>query len=491
MLLECVPNFSEGRDARTIEAIAGAALSVRGVALLDAHRDPDHNRSVLTLAGAPDALAEAVFRSVREAVSRIDLRSQQGEHPRVGAADVIPFVPLEGASMELAVTLARRTGERIARELSVPVFFYEEAAQREDRRALPDIRNQGFLELSRNVKEKPALWKPDLGPAELHPSAGASCVGARFFLVAWNVDLESEDLALAKEIARGVRESSGGFPGVRAKAFRLASQRRVQVSLNLVDYRKTSVARAFLEVERLAQARGARIARSELVGLIPEEALEASGAELLRLEGFRGAERVLERRLREKLPPSPAGELSRYLAAIASREHAPGGGSAGALAAALGRACLEKARLLSSGKGQLDDAALAKIADGLGSPERFLALAQDDERAFADLAATWALPKGDPRKKEAAEAAIATDLRAASAACELALAAARVAESGNPNLVNDAALACELALACVRVARWNALATRSKDAKLRADLDALLALVEGASERSRKAAEAR
>jgi glutamate formiminotransferase len=489
MLVECVPNISEGRNAATIDAIARAALSVRFVALLDRHVDRDHNRSVLTLAGPPDAVAEAAFRAAKEAVARIDLRSHEGAHPRAGAADVIPFVPLEGATLELAVELARSTGERIARELGVAVYFYEAAALRPERRPLPFIRNKGFEELSRLVKEDPARWAPDLGPAELHPSAGASSVGARTFLVAWNVDLESKDLALAKTIAREVRESSGGLRGVRAKGFALESQGRVQVSLNLVDFHETSVARAFREVERLAQKHGVAIARSELVGLIPQEALDQAGAELLRLEGFHGAERVLERRLARALPPQPSGELSRYLEAIAAPGHAPGGGSAGALAAALGHACLEKARALSAGKGELEAVELERIARELGPIARWLERAARDERAFADFAATWSAPKGDPAKATAARENVEAALDVARAASSLAEAATLVAERGNPNLVNDAALAAELALAAVRGARWNALATRRKDDALRSELDGLLVRVEDTCRRTRAAAD--
>ena len=390
---------------------------------------------------------------------------------------MIPFVPLADMTMAQAVSLAVETGERIWRELGVPVFLYEEAARRPERRALPHVRNQGFEALSRRVAEE--AWKPDLGD-RLHVSAGAVCVGARFFLVAFNVDLESEDLAVAQAIAKEVRESSGGLPAVRAKGFRLASQKRVQVSLNLVDHRVTGIARAFLEVSRRAEARGVRVARTELVGLVPEAALEAAAVAMLRLEG--AGERVLERRL-AALPATP-DQFARYLEAIAAPGHAPGGGSAGAMAAALGHACLEKARALSPGK-------LDSLGDSLGKPARWLALAAEDGRAFAELADTWSLPKGDPRKRVAADASVRVALEVARAAVALAEGAARVARDGNKNLVNDAALAAELALAAVRGARWNALGTRRKDATLRAEVNALLARAEAAAVTAREAAEPR
>jgi glutamate formiminotransferase/glutamate formiminotransferase/formiminotetrahydrofolate cyclodeaminase len=488
VLLECVPNFSEGRDDAVIDAIAAAARAP-GVALLDIHRDRDHNRSVLTLAGAPAALVEGVFRAVREAVQRIDLSKHAGVHPRIGAADVIPFVPLEGATMELAVETAGRAAERIARELAVPIFFYEEAARRPERRALPGIRNEGSrlgLEKMRELVASDPAWRPDLGPAALHPTAGAACVGARFFLVAFNVDLASEDLEAAKAIAREVRESSGGLPALRAKAFELRSQRRVQVSCNLVDFRKTGLARAFLEIEKKARERGLVVARSELVGLVPQAALEDAGATLLRLEGFQGAERVLERRLAAELPPTPSGELPRYLDAIAAKGHSPGGGSAGALVAALGHACFEKARVLGD-KGKLSADELTALAATLVPRARWFELAAEDECAFAELAASWKLEKGDPRKKAAADRSIACALEVARAASALALAAAKLAREGNPNLVNDAALASELGLAAVRGARWNAVSTRRKDAALRAELDSLLDRAEAAVREARSA----
>jgi len=486
MLIESVPNFSEGKDEAVIEALA-AATRVRGAALLDVHRDPDHNRCVLTVAGAPSAVAEAVFRATRVAVEKIDLTRHAGVHPRIGAADVIPFVPLEGASMELATELAVTTATRIANELGVPAFLYENAARRPERKPLPYVRNQGFEKL-RDLVASDAAWAPDVGPARLHPTAGAVCVGARFFLVAFNVELESEDLELAKSIARAVRESSGGLPCVRAKGLPLASKKRVQVSCNLVDYRVTGVAKAFLAIEALARGKGVAVARSELVGLVPTAALEAAGADMLRLEGFVGAERVLEKRLQATLPPTPAGELARYLDAIAAPGHSPGGGSAGAMAAALGQACFEKARVLGH-KGSLSPTELDALGAKLGAPAKWLELAAEDESSFADFAATWTLPKGDPRKKEAADRSVAAALAVARRAADLAESAATLATKGNPGLVNDAALACELALTALRGARWNALSTRKKDAALREEFLGLMARAEKAAQSARAAAE--
>jgi formiminotetrahydrofolate cyclodeaminase len=242
----------------------------------------------------------------------------------------------------------------------------------------------------------------------------------------------------------------------------------------------------FLEVERRARERGVAIARSELVGLVPAEAIQAAGAELLRLEGFVGGERVLERRLAALLPPSPSGQLSHYLDAIAAPGHAPGGGSAGALAAALGHACFEKARALSVGKTALDLDALVKP---LVERPAWLAMAGADERSFAEYAASWALPRGDPKKRDAAQANVDSALAVARAAAALAEASARLAREGNANLVNDAAIGAELALAAVRGARWNALATRKKDSSLRTELDGLLVRAETAAREARAQAD--
>lgn len=476
VLVECVPNFSEGRDAARIARLEAAARSVPGAALLDVHSDRDHHRSVLTLAGDPEAVLEVAFRCVAEAVECIDLRAHSGVHPRLGAADVVPFVPLQGATLADCSELARRLAERLASELELPVYLYGAAATKPERARLPWLRKPGFEGLSEALASSERA--PDFGPARPHPSAGATVVGARDLLLAYNVDLESEDLALAERIARAIRTSSGGLPGVQAKGLLLAHQGRVQVSMNLNDLAQTGPGQVYREIARQAAEAGVEVARSELVGLMPEVAVHEAARSLLQLDEPL-AERVLEHRLRQL--PDPAGPLVSFLEEIESdAPDAPGGGSAAALALALGEACLRKALAFSSeGRGSLSDADRARLGAQLAGSEDLIGLARADHRAFAALMAHWKSPKGTPGRKAALAAARAEAIRVPSDLLERALrlaeAAAEVAEKGNPNLVNDAAAAAELAAAAARVARLNARANqRPKDRQpFQAPLDAI------------------
>ena len=292
--LETVPNVSDGRRAELLDRLAATASACRGVTLLDASRDPDHHRSVLTLAGDRGALVEALLAVFEIVVAEIDLRRHRGVHPRIGAVDVVPFVPLAGTPMAEAVAAARELGRRVAERFGVPVLLYEEAATAPHRRRLADLRRGGFEALGQRLADP--RWRPDFGPPRPHPSAGAAAVGARFFLVAANAVLDTDDLALARDVARAVRESGGGLPAVRALGVPLPSRRRVQVSMNLVDYRRTPPAAAFAAVEREAAARGARVVERELVGLVPEAALAGDDPGSRALAAL-WADRVLEARL--------------------------------------------------------------------------------------------------------------------------------------------------------------------------------------------------
>ncbi len=264
MILECVPNFSAGRDVKIVHAIESAIASVTGVAVLDRTADADHDRSVITFAGAPDSVREAALRAVEAAVARIDLTQQQGVHPRVGAADVIPFVPLLGASMADCVRIAHAAGQEIWRRTRVPVYFYEAAALIPAPANLADVRRGGFEALRNETHLRP----PDIGGPGLHPTAGAAIVGARKFLVAYNVNLASNDLALAQRLAKRLRASSGGFPAVKALGLALASRGIVQVSMNLTDYEVTGIDEVYAVIAAEAEILG-----SELIGLIPRAAL--------------------------------------------------------------------------------------------------------------------------------------------------------------------------------------------------------------------------
>lgn len=283
-ILECVPNVSEGRDRDVIERLAAAIRSVAGVRLVDIHSDPDHHRSVFTFLGPPAAVEAAAMRLAKAAVEAIDMSAHRGIHPRIGALDVLPVVPLRGISMAEAVAVAHRVGVALGGRLNLPIFFYGEAALRPERRSLPVIRRGGYEGLAAKLAD-PA-WKPDAGPARFNPRSGASAVGARGILVAFNVWLDSGDLEAARAIARAVRESSGGLPGVQAMGVPLAREGIAQVSLNVLDYMKTSLPRVFDRVRSEAARLGIPVRRAELVGLAPRAAFEGATPESLGLPDF-------------------------------------------------------------------------------------------------------------------------------------------------------------------------------------------------------------
>jgi glutamate formiminotransferase len=286
-LIECVANFSEGRDAAVVAAIERAIRSAAGVVVLRSEMDTDHNRSVITFVGPPDAVAAGALRAIETAVERIDLRKHAGVHPRMGAADVVPFVPLEGATLDDCVAIARQTGEEVWKRLRVPVYFYEAAAMSPDRRLLENCRRGGF--------ENPRI-APDVGGPALHPSAGACIIGARKILIAFNVNLKTDDVQVARDIARKIRASSGGMPFVKALGLPLSDRGLAQVSMNLTDFEQTPLHVVFDAVKREAAARGVEIAGSEIIGLIPKKALEAAAAHYLQCENFESG-LVLENRM--------------------------------------------------------------------------------------------------------------------------------------------------------------------------------------------------
>jgi glutamate formiminotransferase len=294
-LVECVPNFSEGRKTETVERLAQAISSVPSACVLDTHIDPDHNRSVITFVAAPEMVVAAAFGAVRLAAELIDMRQHQGVHPRLGATDVLPFIPISGVTMDDCVELAHTAGERIARELSIPVFFYERAALKPDRVNLEDVR-RGALELLREqIAVKPERT-PDLGPLMVHESAGAIAVGARPFLIAFNVNLKSRDVSLARAVARVVRARHGGLPFVKALGFELSTRGLVQVSMNLVNYEITGMARAYDAVRNEAARMGVEVFSTEIVGLVPKKALDTEAEYFKKLENLT-ADKILENRL--------------------------------------------------------------------------------------------------------------------------------------------------------------------------------------------------
>jgi glutamate formiminotransferase len=293
-LIECVPNFSEGRRPGAIEAIVAPLRGRPGVRLLDHRADPDHNRLVVSLVGEPAAVRDALLDACRAAIAAIDLRTHRGAHPRIGAVDVVPFVPLRGISMEECVEIAREFARRYNRETGVPVYFYEEAATRPERRRLEDVRRGQFEALCEEIGRPDRA--PDIGAPAVHPSAGATAVGARRFLVAFNVNLATRDLSVAKAVAKAVRASSGGMAHVKAVAVDLADRGMVQVSMNLTDHDATPIHLALERVRAEARSRGVEVAETEIYGMVPAAALLDAAAHFLQAAGFAHSQ-VLELRL--------------------------------------------------------------------------------------------------------------------------------------------------------------------------------------------------
>ena len=294
-LVECVPNVSEGRRGDVIDRMADAIRSSEGVRLLDQTSDVDHNRSVFTYAGEPEPVLAATHALFDVVYREVDMRTHKGEHPRLGAVDVVPFVPLAGVTMDECIALAHRFGSEVAQRHSVPVFYYAKAATRPERVRLPDIRKPEYEGLAGLLE---TTHVPDVGPRRLHDTAGAIVVGARPFLIAFNIELDTTELKLAQQIAKEIRESSGGLPAIQAKGFMLTDPPRAQVSMNVLDFTVTSLARVWREVESRASAAVINVLRGELIGLIPLDAALQVAADALKLEGFT-RDRVIETRFLE------------------------------------------------------------------------------------------------------------------------------------------------------------------------------------------------
>ena len=284
-LVECVPNFSEGRKPETVQEIAAAISAVNTVCVLDKHIDPDHNRSVITFVATPERIVEAAVAGVKRASELIDMRRHQGVHPRLGATDVLPFVPVNGVTLEECVALAHEAGRMIARDLSIPVYFYESAALHAGRVNLEDVRRGAFELLREQIVTNPER-APDVGPSQIHESAGAIVIGARPFLIAFNVLLRSDDITIARQIARTIRARNGGLPFLKALGFQLQTRNLVQVSMNLVNYQVTGMGDAYGAIRRQIDALGIEIESTEIVGLVPREALDREAEYFRKLENF-------------------------------------------------------------------------------------------------------------------------------------------------------------------------------------------------------------
>src|SRR6202048_3057289 len=342
-LIECVPNFSEGRDAAKVDGIVASMSKVPDVYVLDREMDADHNRSVVTLAGDPDAVAEAVLLGVGKALELIDLTKHSGAHPRIGATDVVPFIPIEGVALEDCVALARRVGEEIWKRYRIPIYFYEAAASRPERANLENIRRGQFESLREEIKRDHSRL-PDVGEPKLHPTAGATVVGARKFLIAYNINLNTSDAGVANKIAKAIRFSSGGLRYVKSMGVELKARNLAQVSINLTDFEQTPMHRVYEMVKREAARYGASPVGSEIVGLIPKKAIEMAADYFLQVENFSPSQ-IFENKLQAALSGAPMeaaakdgalASLARpFLEAVAAPARTQGGGSVSAFAAAL------------------------------------------------------------------------------------------------------------------------------------------------------------
>jgi glutamate formiminotransferase/formiminotetrahydrofolate cyclodeaminase len=500
-LVECVPNFSEGRRPEVIAAIRDAIAGVEGVSVLDVSSDTSHNRSVITFVAPVETAIDAAFAGIRVAAERIDLCKHTGEHPRIGATDVVPFIPLEGSTMEDCIALARQLGERVGRDLKIPVYLYERAATTPARENLADVRRGEFEGLREELGKNPAR-NPDFGPSQIHPTCGAIAIGARPFLVAYNVYLgPATNLQIAKNVAKAVRGSSGGFKYVKGLGLEVDGQ--AQVSMNLVDTEKTALHTAFDFVKMRAEAEGAKVTWSEIVGLVPERVLFDAAASHLQLRQFT-PKQVLERQVREVT--SGGESVSGFVASVASSNPVPGGGSVAAHAGALAAALAQMVAGLTIGKkkyaavdGEMKEAALRAVSLG----NALAALVKRDAEAYSHVSEAYKLPKepaeAAARRAEAVSTALLkaaeVPLETARASVEVAQLAALVAEKGNTNAVTDAGVAALLAQAACRGAAYNvrvnvqALDDKSKGESLAREADQLVKRAGDLAERATTAVE--
>ena len=415
-LIECVPNFSEGRDPAKVDAIIAAMIEVKGVYVLDREMDADHNRCVVTLAGEPQAVAEAALLGTGKAMMLIDLNEHKGAHPRVGATDVVPFIPIEGVTLEDCVALARQVGNEIWKRYRIPVFFYEAAATRPDRVNLENVRRGQFEGLRDELKRNHDR-QPDVGEPKLHPTAGVTVVGARKFLVAYNVNLNTSDIGIANKIAKAIRFSSGGLRYVKSMGVNLKARNLAQVSINLTDFEQTPMHRVYEMVKREAERHGAVPVGSEIVGLVPKKAIEMAADFFLQLENFSPAQ-VFENKLaaalsgvpREAEKDAKLANLARpFLDAVAAPSATPGGGSvsafAGAVAASLGQMVAGLSRKKKSQAAFVDELSAALMDLRKTSDELTEAIVLDAASYDAVMAA-FKLPQGNSQEIQGREAAI-------------------------------------------------------------------------------------
>ena len=479
-LIECVPNFSEGRDPAKVDAIASAMSSVSGVYVLDREMDADHNRSVITLAGEPDAVAEAALRGVGKAMELIDLTKHTGAHPRVGATDVVPFIPIEGVTIEDCAALARRTGHEIWARYRIPVFFYEAAAARPDRVNLENVR-RGQFEGLRDEMKRNHDRQPDVGEPKLHPTAGVTVVGARKFLIAYNVNLNTSDVGIANKIAKAIRFSSGGLRYVKSMGVELKARNLAQVSINLTDFEQTPMHRVYEMVKREAARYGVMPVGSEIVGLIPKKAIEMAADFFLQLENF-SPEQVFENKLAAALTGTPLdpgkGKLANlarpFLEAVAAPTATPGGGSvsalAGALAASLGQMVAGLSRKKKSQAAHVDPLS-AGLEDLRRAAEELTEAIDRDAASYDAVMAAFKLPHSNTEETQRRDAAVQAATKGAS---EVPLQVAERSVAVFERLGQLDAIAVASMRSDLEVARWMAAAgARGALANVEVNLDGI------------------
>jgi glutamate formiminotransferase / formiminotetrahydrofolate cyclodeaminase len=479
-LIECVPNFSEGRDPAKVDAIVQAMSSVPGVYVLDREMDADHNRCVITLAGEPDAVGEAAIQGAGKALDLIDMTTHTGAHPRVGATDVVPFIPIEGVTLEDCVALARRVGNEIWKRHRIPIFFYEAAATRPDRVNLENVRKGQFEGLREELKKNHDR-QPDIGEPKLHPTAGVTVVGARKFLIAYNVNLNTPDVSIANKIAKAIRFSSGGFRYVKSMGVELKARNIAQVSINLTDFEQTPMHRVYETVKREAARYGVVPVGSEIVGLIPKKAIEMSADYFLQLETFSPAQ-VFENKLGAVLSGAPvepkdgklAGLAHPFLEAVAAPTATPGGGSvsayAGAMAASLGQMVAGLSRKKKSQILHVDK--LSDAVEELRRTAQELTNAIDQDAASYEAVMTaFRLPQGNSEETAQREAAIQA---ATKRAAEVPLQVAEKAAQLNSRLLQLESISAASMKSDLQVARLMAVAAaKGALANVEINLDAL------------------
>ena len=520
-LVECVPNFSEGQDERKILEITNTIKEVQGITLLDVDPGPDTNRTVVTFVGSVEAIEEATFRGIQKAAEVIDMRQQKGSHPRMGATDVCPFVPVSGVTVEECVELSKRVGSRVGEELGIPVYLYENSAQKKERKNLPDIREGEYEALPDKLKK--AKWKPDFGPATFNAQAGAIVMGCREFLIAYNINLNTKDTRLANDIAFELREKGrskriphpvsrnlldgtivrnkdgtpvkqpGEFKDVKAIGWYVDMYNRAQISINFNKYKSSTIHDVFDEACALATERGIRVTGSELVGLIPLEALIMAGRHYLKKQNrstgvsekmivetaiqslglsdvtpFDSDEKIIDYAVRKDANDLIQFTLNDFVEELGSNSPAPGGGSVSALCGSLGAGLASMVAVLTHEKKEfIDDKPKMNILgeEAQKLKDRLLWLVDEDTKAFNNIMASNRLPQSNPQEKRVkTKAVLKSNMYAIQIPWEVAelsfqmmKLAFQLVKEGNPNSVSDAGVAGEVGMAAIRGACLNVL----------------------------------